>query len=158
MDPVSAFLATYISAATTNIHQQVSDVYGTKLQTEFIEYGGMNISFQHQMWEVKSNTVCNSYSQGMPAYSKCTVKAKVLFTTFCKELTKRDNSHWKVKKMTNMYCNASVNYKPVIASISNPNELTEQRKREKQCNLLILKTMGNTNKDLIAEKDLVCGH
>ena len=41
-------------------------------------------------------------------------------------------------------------------SISNPNELTELRKREKQCNLLILKTMGNKNNELIAARDLVC--
>lgn len=157
MDPVSTFLAAFLSTATTNVHQQVSDIYGTELQTEFIEYEGMNISFQHQMWRIKNNTVCSSYSQGMPDYSKCTVKVKTLFRTFCKELSKRNDSHWKTKKVRNMYCTAAVNYLPVIAEISNPKEITEQREREKQCNLLILKTMGNKNSELIAERDLVCG-
>lgn len=157
IDPVSTFLAAYLSAATTNVHQKVSDIYGTELTTEFIEYEEMNISFQYQMWKVKNNTVCSSYSQGTPAYSKCTVKAKLLFKGICKELSKRNDANWKAKKMRNMYCNASVNYQPVIATISNPKELTAQRKKEKQCNLLILKTMGNKNKDLISEKNLMCG-
>jgi hypothetical protein len=158
MDPVSAFLAAYISAATTNVHLQVSDIYGTEIKTEFIEYEDMNISFQYQMWKIKSKTVCSSYSQGAPIFSKCTVQAKSLFSKLCKELTKRNlDSNWKIKKTKNMYCNASVNYRPVIATISNPKGQTKQRKKEKQCNLLILKTMGNKNKDLIAERDLMCG-
>lgn len=156
MDPVSAFLAAYISAATTNVHLQVSDIYGTEIKTEFIEYEDMNISFQYQMWKVKNNTVCSSYSQGTPTFSKCTVKAKSLFSKLCKELTKRNDSNWKIKKTKNMYCNASVNYQPVIATISTPKGKTKQREKEKQCNLLILKTMGNKNKDLIAERDLMC--
>jgi hypothetical protein len=156
IDPVSTFLAALLSTATTNVHEQISDIYGTELKTEFIESEEMNISFQYQMWKVKNNTVCSSYSQGTPSYSKCTVKAKSLFSGICKELSKRNDSNWKIKKTKNMYCNALVNYQPVIATISNPKELTEQREKEKQCNLLILKTMGNKNKDLIAERDLMC--
>ena len=157
MDPVTAFIAAYLTTATNQVNQQVSDIYGTAIKTEFIEYEGMNISFQYQMWRIKHNTVCSSYSQKMAIYSQCTIKAKVLFNSLCKELSERKDSHWKAKKIKNMFCTAGVAYKPVIANISNPKELSESRANEKKCNLLILKTMNNRNKDLIAEKKLVCG-
>ena len=149
IDPVSAFFAAYVSAINTNVHENISDIYGTELKTEFVQYENMNISFQYQIWKIKSNTVCTSYNQGDTNHSKCTIKAKSFFTEMCKELTKRNNSNWKMKKLKNMYCNASINYQPVIANISNPKGITEEREREKKCNLLILKTMGNKNKDLI---------
>lgn len=156
IDPVSIFVASYLSVVSSTVHEKVSDIYGTELKTEFIQYENMNISFQYQMWKIKSKTVCTSYDKGNQNYSKCTIKAKVLFTEMCKELTKGNHSNWKMKKLKRMYCNASINYQPFIASISNPKVTTEERDREKKCNLLILKTMGNKNKDLIAEKNLAC--
>jgi len=156
MDPVSTFLAAYISAVTTSVQQNVTDIYGTEIKTEFIKYKGMNISFQYQLWRIRDKSVCASYDQGMPTYSKCTINAKSLFKDICKELSTLNNQHWKTKKIQNMYCNASISYTPVIATVSNPKALSAQRKREKRCNLLILKTMGNKNKDLIAEKKVIC--
>ena len=156
IDPISTFLAAYLSAVSTDVQQQVSDIYGTEIKTEFIEYENINISFQYQMWKIKNNTVCSSYNQEMAGYSKCTVKAKAFFTDICKGLTKRNDTNWKVKKLKNMYCNASVNYLPVIANISSPKGLNVAREKEKKCNLLILKTMNNKNKELIPERDLMC--
>lgn len=156
LDPVSIFIASYLSVVSSNVHEKISDIYGTELKTEFVQYENMNISFQHQMWNIKNKTICTSYNQGDPNYSKCTIKAKAFFTDMCKELTKRNHSNWKMKKLKKMYCNASINYQPFVASISNPKVTTEERDREKKCNLLILKTMGNKNKDLIAEKKLAC--
>ena len=157
MDPVSAFLAATISAATTNVKQNLLDIQGTEIKTEVIDYQGMKIPFQYQLWRIRNKSVCSNYSQSMKVYSQCSLKAKYLFNDICDELSSRKSSNWKVKKMQNMYCNAAIDYKPIIASISNPKEITEKREKEKQCNLLILKTMGNNDSELIAERDLVCG-
>lgn len=131
MDPVSTFVAAMISAATTNVKQNVSDIYGAEIKTEIIDYQEMKIPFQYQLWKIRSKSVCSSYSQRMEVYSQCSVKAKSLFSYICEELSSRDLSHWKAKKVQNMYCSAAIDYKPVIASISNPKEVTEKREKEK---------------------------
>jgi len=88
--------------------------------------------------------------------SKCTVNAQVLFSAVCDELPIDSRSHWKVKKIKNMYCNSATNYEPVIAMIANHQKANKQQGIKKKCNFLILKIMGNTNKELMAEKDFVC--
>ena len=100
--------------------------------------------------------MCSSYNQKMELYSQCSLKAKSLFNEICEDLSNRKLSHWKAKKIQNMYCNAAINYEPVIASISNPKKVTENRENEKKCNLLILKRMEDKSPELIAERDLVC--
>lgn len=157
MDPLSTFFAAYISTVTTNVHNNVSDIYGLKIKTEVIEYDGTKVKFQYQLWKIKPKTVCATYKQKMLDYSTCTVKAQKLFSAICDELPTNNKSHWKTKKIKNMYCNAAVNYQPVVAIIAKPIKVDEQRDIEKKCNLLILKTMNNKNKDLLAEKSVVCG-
>ena len=152
MDPISTLLAVYMSAANNH----VSDIYGAEIKTEIIEYDGTKVKFQYQLWKIKNKTVCSTYKQDMGEYSKCTVNALALFSSICDELSIDSGSHWKVKKLKNMYCNAATNYEPVIAMIAKPKKANEQQDIKKKCNLLILKTMGNTNKDLIAEKDFFC--
>jgi len=156
MDPVTAFIAAYLTATTNQIHNQVGDILGTEIQTETIEYQGMPISFQYQIWKIRDKSVCSD-NKGNANYSMCTIKAKSLFSEMCEGLTKSTSSNWKVKKARTMYCNAAINYKPFIAQISDAKEKTEARKKEKKCNLLILKTMDNHHPELIDERDLACG-
>ena len=156
MDPISTLFAVYMSTVTNTVHQNVSDTYGTELVSKTITYQSIDVDFQYQIWKIKPKSVCSQYKQEMTSYSKCTVKAKSLFTALCKDLAKHANKNWKVKKLKNMYCNASVSYDPVIANISDPKKKSSQQKIEKECNVLILKTMGNKHKELVAERDLVC--
>ncbi|MCG6202416.1 hypothetical protein [Psychromonas antarctica] len=156
MDAVTAFIAVYLSAATNTVQDHVGDILGTEIQSQTIEYKDMPIAFQYQIWKIRGKSVCSNFNQSTANYSMCTIKAKSLFSEMCEGLTKSTSLNWRTKKAQNMYCNAAVSYKPFVAQISNATVKTAQRKKEKKCNLLILKTMNNNHPELIEERDLVC--
>ena len=54
-----------------------------------------------------------------------------------------------------MNCNASVNFKPMVASISSGSS-TKVTKNEKLCNQLILQAMSNKSKLLAKKRDEAC--
>lgn len=155
MDPISTLFAAYLTTVSSNFQKNITDIYGTEVTSELITYQDTPISFQYQIWKIKNKSVCANYKNNTSIYSDCTIKAKSLFSDLCNKIPQSNN--WKIKKLRNMYCNASISYSPTIAKISLPKPDSEQRLLEKQCNVLILKTMGNKNKDLLAEKRLICG-
>jgi len=157
MDPISTLLTAYMSTVMANSNEVLNDVNDIALTSESITYENVNVPFQHQLWKIDNASVCASYSEKMSVYADCTVKAKSLFKTLCDELPEASKENLKIRQLKNMYCHASINYEPTIALITNPKELTTERAIEKQCNLLILKTMDNKDSELIAEKDLICG-
>lgn len=157
MDPTSVLLAAYISTVMANSNEALNDVNDIALTSESITYENVNVPFQHQLWKINNASVCASYSEKMSVYAECTVKAKSLFTTLCNELPEANQENLKVRQLKAMYCNASDNYEPTIALISDPKAITTERAIEKQCNLLILKTMDDNDSELLAEKDLICG-
>jgi hypothetical protein len=153
MDPTSMLLAAYIASVMANSNEALNDVNDIALSSESITYENVTVPFQHQLWSINSASVCASYSDKMSVYADCTVKAKSLFTALCDELPETSKENLKVTQLKGMYCKASVEYEPTIALISNPKELSTERVIEKQCNLLILKTMDNKDSELIAEKE-----
>jgi hypothetical protein len=157
MDPISTLLAAYISAITATGNQIPADINDNTINSEVITYADVNIPFQYQMWAINNESVCATYTEKMSVYAECTVKAKSLFTTLCNDLPEGNSENTKASLLKNMYCNASVNYGPTIALITKPKPLTSERAIEKQCNLLILKTMDNKDSELLAEKELICG-
>jgi len=67
-----------------------------------------------------------------------------------------DNLSSKGRQISNMYCNASLNYKPMIAHISAPKPKSEQEQRQKACNLLILKAMQDKSSATQKQKEAAC--
>jgi hypothetical protein len=79
-----------------------------------------------------------------------------MFTELCTQLSSMENLNPKGRSLSNMYCNASLSYKPMIAYISEPKQKTEQEIKEKECNLMILKAMQDSSLEIIELKEKVC--
>lgn len=156
MDPISTLFALYVDAVSNNIHRQVTDTLGTEIQVEVINYEGLDIAFQYQVWQVRERSVCGGYSDDMAVFSDCTTKAKALFNDLCSELTRRQSDHWRFTKTRNMYCNAAVSFKPTIASISRSDELSEVESARRQCNLATAAALGSSDPKLVGERKRAC--
>lgn len=157
MDPISFVFAAYMDAVQNTVHAQVTDTLGTEVKAVVIDYQGVKVPFQYQIWRVRDNSVCFSYQPDLIQYSQCTVKAKELFQTLCAQLSKKPSAHWRYTKTKNMYCNAAVSYKPTIARIGAAEERTEGEEARAACNLAIVAALGSRDPVVIAERDRVCG-
>ena len=157
MDPISFVFAAYMDVVQNTVHAQVTDTLGTEVKAVIIDYQGVEVPFQYQIWRVKEQSVCLSYQSNLTHYSHCTVKAKSLFSALCTQLSKKPSDHWRYIKIKNMYCNAAVSYKPTIASIGAAEEKTEDEKARAACNLAIAAALGSRDSEVIAERDRVCG-
>ncbi|WOT06220.1 hypothetical protein [Shewanella youngdeokensis] len=157
MDPLSQLFAAYLQAASNNIADQYMDSMNTTVTTQSLIYNDTQIRFQHQLWKIRPKSVCSNLEQQATQYSKCTQQAKAMFTELCTQLSSMDNLNQKGRKLSNMYCNASLNYKPMIAYISEPKPKSEKELKQKECNLMILKAMQDSSEEVLKQKEKACG-
>ena len=157
MDPISLLFAVYLDAVQNTVHTQVTDVLGTEVNALVIDYQGVKVPFQYQIWRVKDKSVCASYQSKLTRYSQCTVKAKKLFEALCTQLSQNPSTHWRHTKTKNMYCNAAVSYQETIARIGEAEELSETAKARAECNLAIAAALGSRDPAVLRERDRVCG-
>ncbi|WP_394229098.1 hypothetical protein [Shewanella colwelliana] len=158
MDPLSQLFAAYLQAASNNITDHYMDSMNTTVTTQNLVYHGTTIRFQHQLWKIRSKSVCTDFEQQATQYSKCTQQAKAMFTELCTLLSNMDNLNQKGRKLSNMYCSASLSYKPMIAHISKPKPKTEQELKQKECNLMILKAMQDSSPEVLKQKEVTCNY
>ncbi|TVL51908.1 hypothetical protein AYI98_05640 [Shewanella algae] len=176
MDPLSQLFAAYLEMVSNNITSAYVDAANTTVTTQTLTYQGTDIRFQHFLWQVKQESVCADLKQQATSYSKCTLQAKAMFTDLCNQLSSMKNLTPKGRSLSRMYCNASLNYRPVIAQIGEPTpktgrsflfnpktgaagepvRQTEQQVKEKECNQLILKAMQDSSPELAKRRDKVC--
>jgi len=145
MDPIAFVVATYINSVSANISNQVSEIYGVEIQSVATEYHGHNLTYSYQMWKIKPESVCGNQKSNINRYSACTQEAKNFFDEMCSHLQQKPSTHWKHSKNINMYCNAAISYKPVIASILKAGEPTESETARKTCNAAIAQHLGNNS-------------
>ncbi|MGS0682844.1 hypothetical protein ACVBIL_17030 [Shewanella sp. 125m-7] len=145
MDPLSQLFAAYLQAASNNIADQHMGSVNATVTTQSLVYNDTNIRFQHQLWKIRPKSVCSDLEQQATQYSKCTQQAKAIFEELCTQLSNNRGLKQKGRKLSNMYCNASLNYKPMIAYINEPEQKTEQELKQKECNLMILKAMQDSS-------------
>ncbi|MFP9132764.1 hypothetical protein ACLKZ7_07210 [Shewanella algae] len=157
MDPLSQLFAAYLQAASNNITDHYMDSMNTTVTTQNLVYHGTTIRFQHQLWKIRPKSVCSDLEQQATQFSQCSQLAKTMFTELCTQLSSMDNLNHKGRKLSNMYCNASLSYKPMIAYISEPEQKTEQELKQKECNLMILKAMQDSTLEVAKQKDRACG-
>ncbi|MGB2566635.1 MAG: hypothetical protein ACPIB1_09325 [Porticoccaceae bacterium] len=157
MDPIALVLAAYIDSVQSTVNARVSDTLGTEVKAVIIDYEGVPVPFQYQMWRVKDKTVCSRYQSDLTYYSHCTVTAKELFTELCSQLSQKPSEHWRYTKTKNMYCNAAVSYEVIIAWIDGAEEGAEDEEAKAACNLAGVAALGSRNPVVIAERDRVCG-
>jgi hypothetical protein len=157
MDPLSQFFAAYLHTVSNSIAEVYVDSMNTTVTSQSLVYNDTNIRFQHQLWKIKPNSVCSDLEQQATSFSKCTQQAKTMFTELCTQLSSMETLNQRGRSLSNMYCNASLNYKPMVAYISEPKQKSEQELKEKECNLMILKAMQDKSPETLEQKEKACG-
>lgn len=157
MDPLSQLFVTYLQVASNNIADHYMDSMNTTVTTQSLIYNDTQIRFQHQLWKIRPKSVCSDLEQQATQYSKCSQQAKAMFTELCTQLSNKTDLNQKGRKLSNMYCNASLNYKPMIAYISEPKAKTEQELKQQECNLMLLRAMQDKSPEVIKQKEVACG-
>jgi len=156
LDPISLVLSAYLEAVQNTVHNAVTDRMGTEIKAISIEYEGLTVPFQYQMWRVKDKSVCGVYSEDLSRYSECSIKAKKVFISLCSQLGSGSQSGWRQPKLKNMYCNASVSYKPTVALISHGFDAGAIQEAKQKCNIATVKAMGSNNRLFISERTKLC--
>lgn len=57
----------------------MNERFGTQIESVEVEYGGVQVAFQHQVRRVQEQSVCGNVRHNLKAFSERTVKAKELF-------------------------------------------------------------------------------
>lgn len=156
MDPFSQFFAAYLHTISNSIAEVYVDSMNTTITSQSLVYNDTNIRFQHQLWKIKPNSVCSDFEGQVTQLSKCTQQAKTMFTELCTQLSSMENLNPRGRSLSNMYCNASLTYKPMVAYISESEYKSEQELKEKECNLMILKAMQQEYLEVIRNKNNTC--
>ena len=157
MDPLSQLFAAYLHSVTNTVTEVYADSLNTTVTTNSLVYKDTRIRFQHQLWRIRPKSVCVDLEQQATQFSKCTQHAKAMFTELCTQLSSTKSLTAKGHRLTNMYCNASLSYKPMIAYINEPKQKTEQELKQKECNLMILKAMQDKSPEALKRKEKACG-
>ncbi|AIY67081.1 hypothetical protein [Pseudoalteromonas piratica] len=145
MDLLIFSVSSLLQLYTDSVHDHFTDIYGAEMKTKTVQYQGHNISYSYHLWKLKSDSVCANKKQDFTNYSSCTVSAQSLFNDICQHLEMNPKQGWRYTKTKNMYCNASLNYKPVIAQVSFSTG-QDNKELEKACSTAILRYM-QTNHD-----------
>jgi hypothetical protein len=156
MDPVSLLFTAYLDSIQNTVHARFTDLHGTEIKAVMIDYQGVEVPYQYQLWRVRNKSVCQSYKSQITQFSKCILAAKSLFKDLCAQLSDKPSSHWRHSKLKNMYCNAAVSFEATVARIGMAGERSKEEAARAECNLAIVRAMGSRDAVLIAERERVC--
>jgi hypothetical protein len=157
MDPVSLLFTAYLDSIQNTVHARFTDLYATEIKAVMIEYQGVEVPYQFQLWRVRNKSVCQPYKSQITQFSKCTLAAKALFKDLCAQLNDKPSKHWRHSKMKNRYCNAAVFFEATVAPIGVAGERSEEESARAECNLAIAAALGSRDAVVITEKERVCG-
>ena len=157
MDPVSLLFTAYLDSIQNTVHARFTDLHGTEIKAMMIEYQGVEVPYQYQLWRVRDKSVCQPYKSQITQFSNCTLAAKALFRDLCAQLSGKPSNHWRHSKLKNMYCNAAVSFEATVARIAVAGERSEEKAARAECNLAIAAALGSRDPVVIAERDRVCG-
>jgi len=157
MDPVSLLFTAYLDSIQNTVHARFTDLHGTEIKAVMIEYRGVEVPYQYQLWRIRNKSVCQSCKSQTTQFSKCTLAAKALFRDLCAQLSDKPSNHWRHSKLKNMYCNAAVSFEATVARIAVAGERSEEEAARAECNLAIAAALGSRDAVVIAERERVCG-
>jgi len=86
LDPVSYVFAAYLNTVQSMVSNHFSETRNLEVTPVVVEYEGVPISYQHQMWRVRPESVCANYKLKISQFSECTTKALRLFNALCPEI------------------------------------------------------------------------
>tara|TARA_R110002050_G_scaffold57423_5_gene129171 strand:+ start:83875 stop:84378 length:504 start_codon:yes stop_codon:yes gene_type:complete len=158
MEPISIIFSSFLAGMTGDLTNHITNVMGTEVQVQIVEYQNQQIDYQYQLWKVKDPSVCARIkTNDLSHYSSCTLIAKTFFTDTCSYLQTHPQQNWKYTKLKNMYCLAAVNFKPTIAQISRPTEAESKLWDAKQkCSLLTLNARSTGSRAVAKQRDKAC--
>jgi hypothetical protein len=158
MEPISILFSSFLTGMTGGLQNHFTDVMGTEIQAQVVEYQNQKVDYQYQLWQIKAPSVCARVKNShLSNYSSCTTSAKELFTETCSYLQANPQQHWKHTKLKNMYCVAASNYEPTIAQLTRPTQDEAQLWDAKQkCSLLTLEARNTNSKKIAKKRDAAC--
>lgn len=156
MDPVSLVFSVYLNTVQSTVSNHFNETRNLEVTPVVVEYEGIPVSFQHQLWRVRPESVCANYQQNIMQFSECTVKASRLFNALCLELKQSGSDEWRQVQIQNMYCNAAVSFKPTVANIGAATTLSGLEEARQACNAATVAAMGNSDPKLARERDKAC--
>ena len=156
MDPVSYLFSAYLNTVQTNVQEYFNESMNLQVTPVEIVYEGVPVAFQHHTWKIRDRSVCSNVSDDLQAFSDCTVKAKELFGALCTELSKGPLKSPKHGRLKNMYCNASIAFKPTIARVGAAQEKTELELARQECNAATVAAMGSREPKVLRTKKKLC--
>lgn len=157
MDPVSLLFTAYLDSIQNTVHARFTNLHGTEIKAVMIDYQGVEVPYQYQLWRVRDKSVCQPYKSQITQFSKCTLAAKALFRDLCTQLSDKPSKYWRHSKLKNMYCNAAVSFEATVALIGVAGERGEEEVARAECNLAIAAALGSRDAVVIAERERVCG-
>jgi len=156
MDPISVIFASYLELVSFGVTNEMTDLLGTEIQSVVVEHQSTKVPYSYQLWRIRPKSVCNTYNLNIEEFSRCTLAAKSLFNETCLHLQKGEKEHWKYTKMKNMYCDASITFKPTIANIREAYAKTPLQLARTECNIATAELMGNRNSKIQKKKESSC--
>lgn len=156
MDPVSFVFSAYLNTVQSSVSNHFNETRNLEITPVIVEYEGVSVSYQHQLWRVRPESVCSNYRQNISQFSGCTVKASRLFHALCSELKQSASDDWRQVQIQNMYCNAAVSFKPTVANIGSAPTLSGLEEARQACSAATVAAMGNSDPRLARERDKAC--
>jgi hypothetical protein len=156
VDPVSLVFSAYLNTVHSTVSNHFDETRNLQITPVVIEYEGAAVSYQHQLWRVRSESVCANQRQNVQQFSKCTVKASRLFGALCSELKEAGSGDLQKVKLQNMYCNAAVSFKPTVANLGSAQAMTHKEEARQACNAATVAAMGNSDPRLARERVKAC--
>lgn len=156
MDPVSFVFSAYLNTVESTVSNHFNETRNLEVTPVVIEYEGVPVSYQHQLWRVRLESVCANHQQNLSQFSRCTAKAARLFNALCSQLSASGSDDWREANIQNMYCNAAVSFKPTVANIGSAQTLDPLDEARQACNAATVGAMGNSDPRLARERDKAC--
>jgi len=84
MDPVSLLFTAYLDSIQNTVHARFTDLHGTEIKAVMIDYQGVEIPYQYQLWRVRNKSVCQPYKSHItkflsaPWRRKCCLRISAL--------------------------------------------------------------------------------
>lgn len=117
MDPISALFAGFLQSGGETISQAAINGMNAEPETVVVDYQGQRISFTHQLWRIRPESVCADQRARLADYAPCTQAAKALFEQACDTLRDKAGHQPSARNLRRMYCKAAAGFTPTQARI-----------------------------------------
>jgi hypothetical protein len=117
MDPLSALFAGFVQQAGESISQAAISGMNAEPETVIVDYHDQRVSFVHQLWRIRPESVCADQRARLADDAPCTQAAQALFEEACARLTAQPVRDPAARSLRTMYCNAAERFQPTQANI-----------------------------------------